>query len=355
MMNWLTENLNSSGYDTTLCSVYKSRYTDRLSKNVSFITFNIEETSSKLKRNTIMLWEKCIRFYHLIKRERYDIVLTVGDPCIYFVLLFRLFFSYKVIVTERVDPYHNRGIGDRLKRGMYTLCNGFVFQTNGARDYFSKKIKQNATVIPNPVVIMEGLPAWNWEKAENSIVHVGRYDPVQKRSDVLFRAFARVVKEMPDVTLEVYGGGYQCSEVECLCKDLQIEQKTVFHGVINDVYSAIVKSRIFVFTSDFEGIPNAIIEAMMVGMPVIATDCSPGGAKLLLGDNEYGYLVDCGDSETIAKVILETFKNPEMACEKAEKAKKSLERFDSVKACSLWLHYFEHINEQRDKYAAYDR
>jgi group 1 family glycosyl transferase len=351
MMNWLAGYLTEQGNGVTLCSVYHSDYTDRLGKNVKFVSFEIAESTSKIKRNTSILIKKCRKFYELILKEKFDLVLSVGDPCLYFVLLFRGMLDYKVVVAERVDPYHCRGMGDRLKRKLYYSCDGFVFQTVGARDFFKKDIIEHAIVIPNPVVPADDVPRWDATKADKSIVYVGRYDPVQKRSDIMFRAFSEILKVHSDFVLEVYGGGYDNAAVKAQCEQLNIHKNVRFNGVTNDVYRQLVKSSIFLFTSDFEGIPNAVIEAMMVGIPIVATDCSPGGARMLLVDGEYGYLAECGNAKSIAKQVCYVIEHMDEAIAKANKCPESLKRFDASEIGRKWENYLKSIVGEREEKA----
>ena len=83
-------------------------------------------------------------------------------------------------------------------------------------------------------------------------------------------------------------------------------------GAKSDVLEWIKESFCFVLSSDFEGLPNSLIEAMCMGIPCISTDCSPGGARELLR-NDRGVVVPCGNKEELAKAINTFIENPEVA------------------------------------------
>ena len=74
-------------------------------------------------------------------------------------------------------------------------------------------------------------------------------------------------------------------------------------GKTSEVAAAIQTASMFVLTSDFEGIPNALLEAMSIGLPCISTKCSPGGAELLIEHEKNGLLVDCGNAEQLVAAM----------------------------------------------------
>ena len=342
MVNWLCSTLNQSGYDATLCSIYSSQYTNRLDENTKFVSLGLQESENKIERNTILLLKKIKRFNNYLRHNHFDVILSVGDPSLYLALLFRKKYKYKIIVSERVDPYTTRSKGDIIRRKLYYLCDSFVFQTNEAKDYFNEPIKSKAYVIPNPVIMPPNLPQWSWNNSQNSLVYAGRYDNYQKRIDLLLESFAIVHKSYPDIILEIFGGGYDNALVKKLCDQFSITDSVIFHGVTNNIYSELIKSKIFVFTSDYEGIPNAVIEAMMVGMPIVSTDTSPGGTKMLL-QNKYGVLVERGNANAVAEGIVYLLENKELAESMGNSARESLNRFNKSDITKLWLNVFSNI------------
>ena len=105
------------------------------------------------------------------------------------------------------------------------------------------------------------------------------------------------------------------------------------------------QSEIFVLSSDYEGIPNALIEAMSIGMPCVATDCSPGGARMLLEDGKSGKLVGCGKYEELAKEIIYFIENREKEKEYGMYAKESIGRFSYSILMNRWEEYLLKIIE----------
>ena len=93
----------------------------------------------------------------------------------------------------------------------------------------------------------------------------------------------------------------------------------------------------FALTSDFEGIPNALLEAMALGMPVVSTDCSPGGAAFLIGENEYGLLAERGDFQGIADAIIKYLNSKELRVIYGEKARSHVMQYSDENIIIKWM------------------
>ena len=108
-------------------------------------------------------------------------------------------------------------------------------------------------------------------------------------------------------------------------------------GSKNRIQEHIKDAALFVLSSDYEGIPNALIEAMAIGLPCISTDCSPGGARELINDGENGIIVDCGNSDALAKAMVSLLEDRKKAQEMGINAKKICRRADKDLVCDRWL------------------
>ena len=184
-----------------------------------------------------------------------------------------------VIVSERGDPYQYHDIVAKLKTWVINKAEGGVFQTKKAMQYYGKELQSRSVVIynPNTVVGIERPIERN-----NEIAFVGRFDIHQKRQDLAVEAFKIVAEKVPDVKLVFYGAGKEQIIIKKKVEELGLSNRVLFKGLVKDVPNAIKDSRMFLMTSDFEGMPNALIEAMACGLPCVSTDCSPGGASELI-------------------------------------------------------------------------
>lgn len=225
----------------------------------------------------------------------------------------------KVVITERNAPgYLKLSLKTRfLKKILYWMADQYVFQTEGAKNCYNKKIRNNSVVIQNPV--KTGIPFK--EKRDNKeIVAVGRLEN-QKNYPCLIEAFSLIHKTHPDFILRIFGEGTLKDELTNLCKEKGLIDVVVFEGFCFDIHDRIKQAQIYVLSSDFEGMPNSLMEAMAMGFPVISTDCPTGGPRELINDGENGFLVSVGDSIGLANKISYLIDNP---CERERVAQQAM-------------------------------
>lgn len=244
------------------------------------------------------------------------------------------------IMSERGDP--NRTITHSLKdRVMLWFINrskGAVFQTPQAGQFYAPSLQKKAAVIPNPIFLPPGVAEQTVAARNKTIVSVGRLQNMQKRMDVMLRAFAIFSKKHPDYTLRMYGSG-EMEFVKGLCADLHIEDKVQLMGAVSNPTAKIVNDGMFVITSDYEGIPNALLEAMAAGLPVVATDCTPGGARMLIEDGVNGRLVPCADPDAVADAMCQYADSPDFAEACGINARKVLTDYSPARIGKMWIDY----------------
>lgn len=194
------------------------------------------------------------------------------------------------LVSERNDP--NRYDHKRIRNLAYRFADVVVCQTQDAIGTFPKAIARKSVVIPNPIDVGEIQP-YEGER-EHRIVAVGRLE-AQKNHGLLLRAFAGFWQNHADYILEIYGKGEQEGELKELARSLGIEAAVRFRGFSGRVKEEINSAAMYVLSSDYEGISNSMLEALALGIPVIATDCPIGGSKTYIEDGVNGLLVPVGD------------------------------------------------------------
>lgn len=206
--------------------------------------------------------------------------------------------EYEFLVSERNDP--NQYEHPRIRNFFYYMADRIVCQTQDAADSFPKGIRRKTCMIPNPVDTGE-VQVWTG-KRENRIVAVGRLEP-QKNHKLLLRAFACFGRQYPEYTLELYGKGSMEGELRMLAKQLDIDTRVRFCGFSGHVREDIRKAAMYVLSSDYEGISNSMLEALALGIPVIATDCPCGGSRTYIQDGINGLLVPTGDEDALAECM----------------------------------------------------
>jgi len=246
-----------------------------------------------------------------------------------------------VIVSERGDPYFYHGIVAKIKTWVINHAEGGVFQTHKAMEYYGKELQSRSRVIYNPCP-RQVIERPVWAERRNEIAYVARFDIQQKRQDVMVQAFAKVVGKHPDVQLVFYGQGEpDMTTIKEMVKKLEIENNVRFEGLVTDVLDKINGAKMFVLSSDYEGLPNSLIEAMVAGLPCVSTDCSPGGARELIQNGENGLIVPIGDAEKLAAAMIYMLDNPERADKMGEEAQKITKRLAPEKIFSQWLEYID--------------
>ena len=249
------------------------------------------------------------------------------------------------IMSERGDPTKttSKTLKAALIRCIISFSNGGVFQTEGAKALYGRRLQKRGTVIPNPIFVNGDIEYVDYEHREKSVVSVGRLDNYQKRYDIMLDAFKIFSDKHNDYVLKLYGRGADEELIRSWVKERGIEEKVQFMGVSSQPMKDISKDGMFLITSDFEGISNSLLEAMAVGLPCVSTDHTPGGARLLITDHENGLLAPIGDSEALAKAMCEFADNHVLAKKCGEHAKKVLVRFAPEKIIDSWETYINKI------------
>lgn len=321
MFVWVANALGDNGVDVTICTFYDTVRNPRFSSKVKVIYFG-NSYDKRFFRRTITLFTNIRRKLKTVLNN-YDAVVNFGDISFFVLLSLRPFCDFRFVVSERGDPYNKGSWLSKQKLKMFRFVDFIVFQTYGAQAFFSDKVKQKSIVIPNAVTI----PKEQWIAIHTKhIISVGRIDFWQKRLDLLIDAFAIVLNKYPDYILDIYGDG-EMERLKILCESKNVLDNVVLHGVTKDVNEKLMVSDLFVITSDFEGIPNALLEAMALGMPVVSTDCSPGGAAMLIDNGNNGLLVERGNAQLIADAILFLIEHPQKAIEFATNARINMRQY----------------------------
>lgn len=308
------------------------------------ITYGAKASGNKISR----LLHRWSYIRKNVKKINPDIIISFGSVCNVNMLSALLFSKLPKVVCERNDPnYDPRSKSDKFTRWfLYHFANGYVFQTNEIRDYFQKIIKdKDIAVIPNPI-IDTGI-RWDYAKAEKRIATVARLDNFQKDQYVMFEAFKIFHEKHPDYILDIYGNGPDETNYKKYILDNKLDKCIFLKGKINDPLNNIKTASIFLLTSKFEGMPNALMEALSIGIPCISTDCGGGGAKFLMNScNCSDGLVEVGNASKIAKKMHSLVENKNLMNEMSSNELQINDLLEKRIIVQQWIQFFMKILEK---------
>ena len=290
----------------------------------------------------IAKFQRYIRLRRIIKERDLDVLVAFIGGAITYGILSTIGLKTKCIISIRNAPdFLYPGTINRLfNRCFLSMADGAVFQTKEAQDWFPKRLKHRSTIILNP--LHSNFFEQKYIPNELEVVTFGRLIP-QKNQCMLIMAFKKVVECYPDVKLSIYGEGPLSEELVKLIIALGLEKNVYIKGRTTDVDRILSKSTLFVLSSDVEGVPNALMEAMAVGVPCISTDCPCGGPKMLLGNNERGMLVPIGNSEKMADAIITMLSDKNLRSLYSNKTIEYASQFQEEKIISVWEQYIKKI------------
>lgn len=290
------------------------------------------------RSNNNLLKIKSLRDY--IKINKPNVILSFLTIFNLFTLISLIGIKIPIIVAERNDPHYIRGglIMKLIRNWIYRKSDGILCQTQSIKDYFKGKLQSKTFIIYNPIILPDEYIGKALRTKKNKyIVSVGRLHP-QKNQKLLIKAFKNFHKEHPDYKLIIYGTGPLKKELSEFIIRSKMEEFIILAGERKDVNDLILEAEAFVMTSDFEGMPNALIEAMCLGLPCISTKVS--GATDLIKDRENGILVNSSVKD-ISEAMSTLTDNPELARSIARNATSLYKALKIDIISKQWINYLK--------------
>ena len=315
----LSSHLASKGYNVRVLMFEEMTPFYKLDERITLksIGYRINRTS-RMQSVIQIAWNVLCRSVIAVKREIQDFspdivipFLPQADIAVY--LASKTKRSYKIICSERNDPHERSFVTQTILKKIYKHADALVCQSETVATYYSQIPKEKKQVIGNPVdplLIPEVCP----ESDALKIVSAGRLD-FQKNFSLLINSFADCINLIPqDTNLIIYGEGREREQLAKLAKDRGVASRVFLPGQNKNLLSSIKDASLFVMSSDFEGFPNALLEAIVVGLPVISTDFPTGTARTLIG-KQNGLIVPVGDQKELSNAIVTLMNNKEQRTE----------------------------------------
>ena len=343
VMAQIAEHLSAEGLEVTLVTQADDRgkpdsfsVSENIKRRFSDLT-NQEITKSRVV-NFVRRYRKLQRIW---EEEKPDIILSfIGKNNVMAIQTAKKL-KTPVVAAVRGDPALEYA-DNRTKNAAFKLFKeaaGIVVQTEEGKMFFPADIRKQCVILPNPIAESFCTERFTGER-KKEIVCVGRIDD-NKNQKMLLEAFGEIADAYPAYQLRFFGTGPMAETLEKEAKDMGLKDRAFFLGHRDDIASEIRDASVFVLPSDTEGMPNALLEAMALGLPVIATDCPCGGPRDLIREKENGLLIPVRDREALKEALLFVIAHPEEAEAMGEKARNVQERFAPEKALAAWSKYLK--------------
>lgn len=311
VMSVLANELSELGHKVTLVTDYKSPRDYFLSDNVDLVV-NDGLYENKNQNFIQRTFHRIYTVRQLCQKKEIDIVLSFLVNVNFRSLLATVGLKTKNIISVRVDPNieYSKLKTRILASALYWRAKGIVFQTEEALRNFPWKTEEISAVIPNPLSD-EFFGGVHNEVEPYTIVSAGRLTE-QKNFPMLIKAFANLSSKYPQAKLKIYGQGHLKDKLTNLIDSLNINDKVDLPGNVSNLPEIYRDVTMFILCSDYEGMPNALMEAMAAGVPCIATDCDGGGARFLINDGINGFLIPKNNIDVLIEKMDLLLENKEL-------------------------------------------
>ena len=259
-----------------------------------------------LPNETLSLKGKMLRVidvYKAISNINPDVIIPFVDTVVICAFIVNCILNKKFIYTIRVSPWQQKKVGNRFSNLMRTIiaykADAIMLQTAEQGEFFPKGYEKREYVVPNPIPERyREIEKTEYRDVFRRIVLTARLEK-QKNIPLLINAFDEVIKRKNNgMELYIYGEGTEKDNIQALINSLKINNVCHLMGRNNEVETVLKNADLFIMTSDYEGMPNSLMEAMAIGVPCISSRCKTG-PKDLIDDGNTGILFEVGNKEDL--------------------------------------------------------
>ena len=360
----LAEYFYSEGYRVTMVTKVRDEKEYELNPGIRRIIADItpeEETGSRI-HNLLARINKLRRIWKEVKP---DVIVSFIRKNNLMAIASAAPLGIPVVVSVRSAPERElKGFGFKtISFLLFRQAAGVVLQTREAYNFFPGYIRAKAVVLPNSInpdflkaseeltlattinhdkkmTVYDRVPS---SVKEKRIITVGRIDD-NKNQRLLVEAYVKIADHYPDWSLELIGDGSGRQALEEYVYTLPCKDMINFTGAVDDVAKHMSEASIFVLPSKIEGMPNALIEAMVMGMACISTDCPCGGPRdLIAADESNGILVPVDNVDAMATALKHLITNDTLRQNMGDNARKIIATLHPDTVNKQWKNYIENV------------
>ena len=328
----------AEGWDVYCVSMTSEPETIQLNKKVSRITIDIRENSRGIRK---LFWRAVFMFRLRLKIRaiRPDVIVVFRGDLLKAILYATAGMRIPVIGSERGNPLSHGAKLEEYRR-YFGRCAAVVFQTEMAREVYGLHVK--SVVIPNPGISRTEKYSTIRSHEGRNIVSAGRLSK-EKNFAGLIDAFAMSKGRLVGRKLIIYGDGPERDNLEEQIDRLGLKRRVVLAGNVKDFTSEVDDSGIFVLNSLHEGMPNALIEAMVAGYACVATDCPAGAPQWLSDGGRRIRLVPVSDDKALGEALVDVAADERLATTLRNNAKEIVEIIDPKRIGRMWTELIKEI------------
>lgn len=347
----LADQFFREGYEVLIATEWYGENEFQIDEGVRRVHVGLQKEDEKKSRIVQFL----LRIKYLkefMKRERPDILIAFAQRANYRALMASFGTKVPVLISIRTDPAgHYDAWSDKIQIPLlFPRAAGCVFQTEGQKEFFSPFLQKKSRIILNPINEKYiGVP--KPETRIKEVVQSGRLVDF-KNQPMLLKAFIEVHKKHPDYTLKIYGGDSFDGTKEILENIIEENNAGSYiklAGASDSLEKDLADAAVYAFSSDWEGLPNALLEAMALGLPIVATDCPCGGPRTVIQDGVNGLLIPIKDQKALEEGIERLIEEPQYAEALGMRAREISKIAGSKAIFEEWQDYIEEICENNSR------
>ena len=360
----LAEYFYGEGYRVTMVTKVRDEKEYELNPGIRRIIADItpeEETGSRIRN----LFARISKLKRIWKEVKPDVIVSFIRKNNLMAIASAAPLGIPVVVSVRSAPERElKGFGFKtISFLLFRQAAGVILQTREAYNFFPGYIRAKAVVLPNSInpdflkaseeltlattinhdkkmTVYDRVPS---SVKEKRIITVGRIDD-NKNQRLLVEAYVKIADHYPDWSLELIGDGSGRKALEEYVSTLPCKDRISFTGAVDDVAKRMSEASIFVLPSKIEGMPNALIEAMVMGMACISTDCPCGGPRdLIAADETNGVLVPVDNSDAMAMALKRLIINDTLRESMGDNARKIITTLHPDTVNKQWKNYIENV------------